>query len=1114
MLNVFKSNRVEYLIEELVRVVDQDRAGAMQPDWIGIQSKGMKQWITLHLARSYGICANTRFIFPRQMIEFILNGFGPLSGLYDLDVQGDYVSKDTLFWPVFQKLADPEKGALTAISPYLEDDASGKKRFQLAHRITTLFEDYQIYRPQMLLEWQQNNNGLNDPAARWQCELWNGLNLKTTDLIFGQIRLFLEQFDTSRIVQGYYPNQMSLFGISALPQYFLEVLNTVSGIMDINLFLMVPSNQYFFDIRSESDLSKLALTSDSDLDMNLMYYETGHPLLASIGKSVQSFCRLLEQYDYLEPGPDLFVDPSDGNKLNMLQQIQADMFNLTHRKSGEDELPIQVNSEDRSIQIHACHSAMREAQVLKDLLWDAFEKDPELHPDDIIVMMPDIEAYAPFIESVFSVEHGLPIAVSDRRKRSESDLLKSFLKILSLSDGRYERNRVMDLLLSESIATKFGIGPEDMPKIEHLVRESNILWGQSGQHRKELDLPEFDENTWEFGLNRLFLGMAMPENSMDLVQGVLPCDAIEGLELELLGKLADFCRALFDQLAGLKKKRDISLWCQRFRHLTNALLSRDRWHAEDFEFLQQVFEEIEVQASEAGFSEPVSFDVFRALVEQRLDMSIAQGSFMAGRITFCNIMPMRGIPFKMVVLMGMDEASFPRQSFKPGFDLIKKYPEPGDRNQRDEDRYLFLEALLSARSRLIVTYTGMNIQDNSLIPCAGVVSELLEVLQQSFVFSDGFELEHQHPLHPFDPLYFLPSKNRDRLSDFRSFSEDNLNIATALAHGKQPTSNFIEGSFPSDQMETLDDILLDDLIGFFRHPLKFWVQNRLNLKLPELEDPEPEREGFTVQGLDQYQVGTKLLDIRYQDRNADGYSLFNASGSLPLGQKGRMEFDRISNQVDPLIRAAEPYYGHPVLEPLSGRVNCGGRLVSGTLSDIRKDGLITFTYGRVNGFRLIHAWIRHLFLNEMSQKGYPKTSVVIGRDPGTYKPRPVVQYRFAPVGEKASFYLEQLTDIFIHGQTEPVYFFCETGWQFFKALKKAQLDISESSLVKVMNHSTVRTCWNGSPYMPGEKEDRYTRLCIETKDPFESVQTLQDSGFVQIVQTVYQPLFDHLQDVS
>jgi exodeoxyribonuclease V gamma subunit len=1090
---------MENLIDAMASVLKEVPDNPMMPEWIGIQSRGMKQWISMQMAHTFGVCTNMHFFFPRQMVDKILTGFNPP------EEQNESLNEDLLFWSVMKLIRENRsKELLPDIEHYIREDATGKKLYQLSMKIANVFDDYQVYRPGMLIDWQtkKKHETLKDPVARWQADLWSQLVSKDppNHLAF-RIHLFLEKVSLRKINRYYLPLRMSLFGISALPEIFLQVFDKISEVMDINLFLLTPSNQFFFDIKSARQIGRMAVNRET---LTGLYYEMTNPLLSSLGTSGKGFYSCLEAFHYHEPFEDLFQDPADESH-TMLAQLQSDILNLVHRKQGHKDAPVAISASDTSIGIHACHSPMREAQVLKDLLLNEFEKDPELAPHDIIVMMPDIEAYAPFIESVFARELPLPFSISDRKKRLESEPLDAFLKILALKNSRLELSGVLDLLLSESIAQNFNITFDDIIRIEKMAKNAKILWGRNADHRLSLGLPPFEENTWQFGLQRLFMGMVMPEDHEDLVQGILPCHSFEGLELEVLGKFAAFCHALFSCLDGLDGQKTIGKWCKNLKHISASLMDRNFKNSEDLAFLNLTIDQLRENAQKAGFNKAISFDVVSSYIERKLDLNISQGNFLSGNITFCNVTPMRSIPFKIVALMGMDETSFPRQAFTPGFNLIKKYPDPGDKIQRDEDRYLFLETLLSARSKLVITYTGMSIQDNSIIPCAGVVSELLDTMDQSFVFPKGYQYHFFHPIHPFNEAYF------NQTGPFFSFSKDNFHIARALSQDRSKKCTFIQPFLEKDSKEPLSALLLDEMIRFFKNPVKGFLTQGLNIKIPDMEEHESNREAFSISGLDQYSLGSFLVEKKCKSSNENGfYPVLKAMGSLPFGEKGKLEYERILNTAGPVMDAVRSLSSKKQLPAIAQEIPVDGLKVSANLSNIREDAAYFLTYGKLNGARLVSAWIRHLFLNLAAPCGYPKKTILIGRDPKGKKP--VLTCLFPVLDSKARSYFKKLVRIYINGIKSPFYFFCETAWQFVQAISKKDYELSRDPVLRAMNQS--KASWYGGYNQTGEKENRYISLMVEHNDPFESVDALILSGFARNAVIVYKPLLENLKILS
>ena len=1117
LFNIFKSNKMENLMDAFASVLhpvpDDALMDPMAAEWIGIQSRGMKQWISIQMAQKLGICANTRFVFPRQMIDMIL------SSVESLENQDESMGEDFFFWSIFKSLNESDVSKeFSSIQNYIKGDETGQKRYQLSMKIAKVFDDYQVYRPDMLINWQkiQSFKKLKDPVEQWQASLWRKVVSKyPQNHLAVKADLFLKAFSSKTIKMDNLPSRMSFFGISALPGLFLQVFEKMSQLMDINLFLLIPSDQFFFDIKSARQIGRMAVKKKAPIDPGPLYYEMANPLLSSLGTSGKAFLSSLEAYNYHEPFDDLFQDIGKESE-TMLAILQSDILNLVHRKKGGQEPLVTItDQEDTSICIHACHSPMREAQVLKDLLLNEFENDPELDPHDIIVMMPDIEAYAPFVESVFTLETTLPFSISDRRKRSESEPLDAFLKILALKNSRLEQRQVLDLLLSESIAQTFNISFDEISMIEKMVTDANIFWGRDSDHRESLELPAFEENTWQFGLQRLFMGMAMPENHDIPVQDILPCESFEGLDLEVLGKFSFFCHTLFSCFKILTGQKTIEKWCNALKKISNSLMDRNLKNGEDVSFLFQTIDQIREDAQRAGFIAAVSFETMGSLIEQKLDQNFSQGNFLAGNITFCNIMPMRSIPFKIVVLMGMDEKSFPRQVFKPGFDLIKKFPRPGDKIERDEDRYLFLETLLSVRSKLIITYTGMSIQDNSIIPCSGVVSELMDTMDESFVFSQGVTYRFFHPLHPFNSEYFNID-NPDRDSLLYSFSKDNCSIAKALCEKKSDKSVFFKTSPETKLKEQKSNILLDEMIRFFRNPIKWSMKERLNIKLPQLEEQQKDREAFSLSGLDQYALGSFLMEKNIRSsREIELYPTLKAMGSLPLGEKGRFEYEKMVKTAEPVINAARDIALKKQLSPVALSINISGLEVLANFSDIREDGVYILNYGKLNGARLLSAWIRHLFFNICAPKNYPKKTILIGRDPKGKKS--LLTHLFPVLDSDALQYFKELVQFFINGGAKPFYFSCETSWQFVQALVKKGVEpdggeLDRDMVFAAMNRS--KTSWYGGYYQTGERDNRYVSLGVENNDPFESVDAMLSSGFAQNSLNVYYPLLKNLETLS
>jgi exodeoxyribonuclease V gamma subunit len=1089
---------MEILIQALADVTDQVPDDPLVPEWICVQSRGMKQWISLELARIRGICAQLKFIFPADLIQYFLDRY-PEQPLLDMDA---------LVWAVYAQLdTHPPAPDMAFLASYFESDDTGKKKIQLARQIAAVLDDYQVYRPDMLMNWEIGGP-LQNPENRneiWQSRLWRKIFSRSRA---GSLPCQLADLVTAAAEKKLtdLPHRISLFGLSSMPPSFLSVFSVLDT--QVFLFVLTPSSHYFFDMVSPGRMDRIRVErpEDTGLDPEEDHWEIGHPLLTSLGRSGRQFQGLLERFDYLEPFPDLFVDPAaDSAPRTMLSRLQSDILNLIFRHPGGDAPPVPVDADDTSICVHVCHSPMREAQVLKDLLLDTFARHPEIAPHDVIVMMPDIEAYAPYIEAVFSREHAIPFTISDRRHKAESPTVEAFLKILDVKGSRLEQSRVMDLLLCPAIAETFEIAPGDIRELTDMVNRSGILWGKDPDHRRTLTGKGFRENTWHFGFERLFMGIAMPAGAEMLVNGVLPCPFAEGPGTGILGQFAHFCHTLFSHLDALDGLHAPAQWEQRFTALVREMMTRTTAREPDIRFVFQVCQDLTIAADIAGFTGKISFPAARDLVTDKLDQTWSRGGFMTGGVTFCNLLPMRSIPFKIVALMGMDETAFPRKVFPRSFDLMTEDPLPGDKNLRDEDRNLFLETLLSARHRLIITCTGMSIKDNAPLPCSGVVSELADVVNAGFEFPSGFQWWFTHRLHPFDEAYF------DETPALFSYSEEQCRIARSRQSGRistEPVSADVAVPLVTAKDPVSDNIRLRSLCRFFNHPLAMFYQTTPEIVFPELEAPMPDREPYLVTGLERYQLGSWILE---NEMDESGYALARAGGQLPFGNQGRLVWEDLLSITRPIRSLAEKWIPDTACEPLSVDLSLAGYRIQGPVGDLYdfKGEVVRCVaeFGRIHAKRLLRNWILHLAVTLMLPKT-PVTTQIIGTDP--FRPRSVGVQAFTPMGAAARSCLEALVILYAHGLKQPWPFFPETGLVLARSLAETDYDLQDAAVTRAMKKA--RPVWFNAHSDTGEKTDRYTAVWLAGQpDPFDTLPQLKRSGVADHALAVFKPLLAHLE---
>jgi exodeoxyribonuclease V gamma subunit len=1080
-LHVITSNRLEILIDKLAEMIAAaPLSSPLDSEIITVQSQGMARWIALELAERHGICANCQFPFPNALIDLI-----------DTAITGDNstggFNPDIATWQIILSLQQlhsrPEFGA---IRNYLRQDNNHLKLYQLSHRLADLFDQYTIYRPEMIIDWSAR------PVDHWQAILWKDLvaNYKIDDRST-RLKNLIEQINTLSSTIDNLPSRISIFGISTLPPVYIKLFEALSRLIDINLFITNPCREYWADILTDKESDRIIRkTADGELPFDDLHIEPGNSLLASMGTLGRDFFDLL-----VEHGEQPFFADPESNTL--LSSIQADILNLHERGTAEHPRSA-ITPEDDSLVIHSCHSPMREIEALYDNLLAMFEADPGLRPRDIIVMTPDIETYSPYIKAIFgSVENDsarIPFTIADRSYKTENPFIEALMAIIELSGSRFEVSRVMAILELPIVHRRFDLTAADIDTITGWVKDVNIRWGIDKNQKTEFGLPETYENTWRFGLDRLLLGYALPGKSSKLFDSILPYDYIEGETAQILGRFAEFISQLFAKVNQLNHVMTLSEWAGMLLSLCDELFIADDESEPDLQRLRKAFTTLAESGNQAGYTDTITLDVIKQYLKDKFTVHGSGSGFIAGSVTFCAMLPMRSIPFKTICLIGLNNDAYPRQAAPMSFDLIATNPKPGDRSIRNTDRYIFLEAILSAREKLYLSYIGQSIQDNTTIPPSVLVSELLDYINQGFYIERQSINDHlliRHHLQAFSPEYF---KHNERLF---SYSKENYAAAKSLIKGDKHTPVFFADNLPApdDDPGTIDmpagiPLGIDDLCRFFVNPSKYLLNRRLGIYLDESAPGFDDTEPFLLRGLDRYQIEDDLLGRFLRNEDIDNqYEIHRASGRLPQGVIGREAYKNIADGIKALAQTIEPYRKGTLLPSLTLNIKINDFLLTGTIDNFYESGRLQYRPASIKAKDILSCWIKHLALNTANDNSYPKTSVLIGSD---------MIYKFKPV-ENCLSLLDELVKIYRDGLIHPLHLFLESSYKFIKELAA---DKTEGRALM-----SARFTWRGGDFSRGERDDSYLRLCFGNSDPL-------DREFINLASTVFKPILNNIENVK
>ncbi len=884
---------------------------------------------------------------------------------------------------------------------------------------------------------------------------------------------------------------MFVFGVSALPPRYLEAMKALGEHIDVHYMFTNPCQYYWGDIRDKRYLARAHAAKTAKIfrgtdkhpvssdDFYDTYHETlesvGNSLLASMGKLGRDNLLLISDLNCVENDQG-FVEV---DRTNLLTNLQADILELVEpgdiKEVNSSKCKTEIAKDDRSLTLEICHSPMREVEILHDRLLDMFTENPDLKPRDIIVMVADINAYIAAIQAVFGNAPGeryIPFSISDRTADQESPIISTFLRLLSLGDSRCTAADLLEMLEVPAVLRRFDLTQRQFEKLKLWIQESGIRWGLDATTATHFDLPQQHINTWLFGLERMLLGYAMPSN-VGLFNGISAYDEVQGLEADIAGKLAQFCRVLMS-IQGEFSQTKIGIdWVSLLVRLFDDLFSLDSDEENVGRLMRDQFENWLQQLEDAGFDSPVSIGIVRDYFQNKLGGERVSQRFLAGQVNFCTLMPMRSIPFKVVCLLGMNDGAYPRATPSLGFDLMASRPRAGDRSRRDDDRYLFLEAIQSAQLRLYISYVGRSIKDNSEKVPSVLVTELMDYCTQGYCLEGDNDLASsesaknliknisiENPLVPFSPNAFL--------SKYSSYAAEWL---PAVKGEGQVAHDFIaESGLASDPTFSFDEIELTELQAFWRLPVKYFFNRRLKVFFDQSEDVLDDFEPFELDSLQGYLLKDSMLNhlIKYGD-SPDSINTFmqnaRASGGLPHHNFGELVLEKNTQEALEQYAMIAPFLEEKraALEVnLTFMTTKGEVKLLGWLDRGYRDGLIYFRSGKVKGKYWLSAWIDHLCQCAMGQ-------ALLTHYFGVKE-----KITFEPISQDdAKEQLHYFIEHYVHGLDKPLAFFPSSAWAGYEASLNKEGFWQDDEKTQNKAYKAMRDGFSGGYMTIGERKDAY-----------------------------------------
>ncbi|TNH09116.1 exodeoxyribonuclease V subunit gamma [Testudinibacter sp. TR-2022] len=1027
VLHLYYSNHLETQKELLVRLLAlQPLSDPFQSEQILVQSQGMAQWLKQQIAEKCGVAANIAFPLPASFIWHQYHRTLPNVP------QRNAFAKESMQWHLMALiptlLSLPQ---FAELKRYLSGQAQTEqeKLYQLSGKIADLFDQYLVYRPEWITAWEQNNDqaviqaimqhlpNRSPPdsalllpfaddqltsewqsAVSWQGQLWRALYARIEQQTAQQAaqnhqtcqhRAALHQHYLQLLSEQkppHLPQRLFIFGISALPKVYLQTLQAMAQHCEVHLFFNNPCRYYWGDIIDPAFLQQLKLRkrltngkvgsgewlNDKQLaqlnqpdwqDDPLGYLQTGNPLLATWGKMGRDFLALLSQSEANEI--DAYAE-ADGNSL--LAQLQNAILNL---QPAQPDPPFLLAPNDQSLMIHACHSPMREVEILHDQLLHWFQQDPALTPKDVVIMLADVDQYVPYIHAVFSQyqyndPRFIPYEIADR-KHSHSDIvIASYLQLLRLKESDFSAESVLALLDVPEVRERFELDLKELQTLQNWVAQNGIRYGLSAN--QNATAPNY--NAWQSGLQRMLLGTAMREND-GIWQNTVAFDLSHGLSAQIVGKLGDFLDCLQHWQSVLQQPQPIEQWQQQLHWLLTTLFCDNQQSRSVLLFLAKRIDEICQTALDAGYDRTLDSSVIAELFDAKLSDEDNSFHFLNGKLSFCTLLPMRAIPFKVVALLGMNEGDYPRQHQPNSFDLMQYAPQKGDRVRRDDDRYLFLEAILSAQQKLYISYIGRSLTDNQALQPSVLVSQLLDYLSDQTDLIPAFDPQ-QHPeqqrhdkvrshLVQQHPMMIFSRENFALSNPNRSFAKEWLvNQASADLQYNQ----FMQPLSDVEQSAVSSVIALEQLIRFVQSPLAYFFEKQLGVRFKNDQTDWADSENFSLDSLERYQLSEQLLQ-QPQTQWAAQIQRFELKGELPRANFAEISAQKLSERLQPLSTVIAPYLAQAA-DSLSIRValeiNGQRYQLQGDISGLYQQQKVAWRSSAVKATQVIQYWIEYLVL--------------------------------------------------------------------------------------------------------------------------------------------------------
>lgn len=767
-------------------------------------------------------------------------------------------------------------------------------------------------------------------------------------------------------------------------------------------------------------------------------------------------CMIGKQNDIYWYDQQLILEHSSSKRLKEWYkpklEVQQFFSNIYHNYEIESTKTNDCALVSSKFHIHSCYTIEREIQVLKNELLRFLDANKEYSIDDVLIMVPDFDHYAPIIKHEFEpagVFPKIPVHIPEYLLDSSSNFL---IQLFNFFQTGEKITDFIEILNHPIVRQTFDISDSEITFYVACFAKMNINYGLSKNN---------SEFSIEKGIHQLFLSFSMEKGNYDSIDDYILIDLRASINSKsYITKLAQIHRILCSFQKDLEESLSLLDWVKRIHEFVLAFFSEQKLIVGNLEKLLR-------QLSLSNCLTKVPFNVFDQWFVNHLNGVSAVSTKMGKGVTVSTYIPYRNIPFKFVAMLGLNEGIFPRITHRPDFDLIHTNPKPGDRSTKTDDTLLFFERIYSTKDHIHLSYIGEGEK-------GGMPSTLIQELNEIYP-----ELQHQHhSLHGFNP-----TKNNSMVM----YPSLETQISRIFNTSHREIDDNFTGIF---NLPDTEEIHSSTFSTFFSHPSKHLLKHILKLNTVFEEDQPVDRATYNLTGLDAYYLKNDLIDLYKQSIPLDKYKSYSLKkGRLPRGPIGEYHLNEqdafvqiVQEQVQQYLHTEEDFY------ELASSLH--GLKIVGTIKNLYGNEQVIWKISKVSAKDIIQLWINHLLLNIEKNGAY--TSKLIGFS----NKKKVQNLRFDEV-ENPSEIFNSYLEIFSTKHPSKYH------WSCIPSLALKAIELKEHPEKKGKAFSTI---WCSNDFSSKEDAEVYNQLLWKNELPWTN------ELFQHYAEIIWEPIIAHLKE--